>query len=135
MKKQKKMIHTSDYALTMYIDMTTPLVLSLQITHFCKEIGDFLKEQVFFEASNGMRVVPMDCFTYTTVREAPIKGYLSGFYSTTSKDCYSQVAILCRSEEEKLSLSRAINQTVSELIHAVFLGFSDSSPWFQWNLD
>jgi len=134
-KKAKKFIHTSDYAVTMYQDLSTPMVLTLQLTHFSKEISEYLQDNVFFEASNGIRVVPMDGFTYTPMEEAPVKGYLSGFYSTKSTDCYSQAVILCKSEEEKLCLSDAINSTVNELIQAVFNSSVDSSLWIKWNLD
>lgn len=139
-KSSKSPVSAADYAITLYIDSSYPLTLTLQLFWFGPEIGKFLERELFFEASNGIRFGSLMDFTYTPLKMEPTKrspyvGYLLGFGSNMHKECFNKSTVRFESEEEKLRHKDLIINAVNELVQAATSITSNSSPWFIWNVD
>ncbi len=129
-------ISASDYVISMMFDASTPLILELQLFWFEDDITKFLKEETFFESSNGIRIAWNTDFTYTPFEmEAPYQGYLLGFGSNMHKECFNKISIKLKSEDEKFTLKHNLEAAIHELVQAALQRLSTSSLRVQWHLD
>ena len=140
-KLKKDPISAADYAITMLVDGSSPLVLSLQLFWFDPRIALFLDKELFYEASNGIRIGSLHDFTYTPFEvdsgesKAPYAGYLLGFGSNMHNECYNKTTVTFKSEEDKLRHKELITAAIHELVQAAISIESKSSPWFVWHID
>lgn len=136
-KKDQFAISAKDYALSILVNSTTPMVLEIQLMWFNQEITNYMIKELFFQASNGI-VVGYNSefsFTYTPSKMEPQRGYLLGFGSNKSGKSYNKATIHCKSEEEKFRLANDISLAIHELIQEAIPTKQPSSPWLVWNID
>ena len=135
-KKNDHLISASDYAVSILIDSVSPLILEIQLMWFCQEITDYIKKELFYQTSNGIRIGYNSelSFTYTPSKMEPI-GYLLGFGSNKSGHSYNKAIIHCKSEEEKFRLAKDISMAIHELVQIAIPLDQLSSPWLKWSLD
>ncbi len=133
---QENTIQTSEYAISLLMDSTQPLVLEIQLMWFNQSITDFIKKELFYEVNNGIRIGYNSefSFTYTPSGMEPRLGYLLGFGSNQSGQSYNKAKIYCQSEEEKSQLAKDISIAIHDLIQVAIPLNKTSSPWFVWNL-
>lgn len=136
-KKNRHLISASDYALSMFVDLTSPLILEIQLMWFCQDITDYLKKELFLQTSNGIRIGYNSefSFTYTPSKMEPSLGYLLGFGSNQSSRSYNKAKVHCKSEDEKFRLSEDISVAIHELIQIAIPNSQLGSSWLKWNLD
>ena len=128
---------TSDFAVTMLADLSVPNKLTLQLTWFVPEIATFLEKEMFFLASNGLRIAHQLDFKYTSSgHNSSLPGYLFGFGSNMHPECYNETSILLSSEVEKLHLYTQICVAINELISLAMPTMNGplSYPWIEWRL-
>lgn len=133
---QEYTIQASEYAITLLMDFTSPLVLEIQLMWFDQRITDFIRKELFYQVSNGIRIGYNSelSFTYTPSEMEPKLGYLLGFGSNKAGTSYNKAKIYCQSEEEKFQLAKDISIAIHDLIQMAIPPNKTSSPWFVWNL-
>lgn len=133
---QENTIQASEYAISLLMDSSTPLILEIQLMWFDQRITDYIKKELFYEVSNGIRIGYNSefSFTYTPPGMEPKKGYLLGFGSNKAGTSYNKAKIHCQSEEEKFQLAKDISIAIHDLIQVAIPLNKTSSPWFVWNL-
>ena len=130
-------INASDYGIAMFCDTSTPLIIEFQLFWFDERITEFLSRapREMFICTNGIRIGLANEFKYTPAEMETEEGYLSGFSSNTSQDCYEKMFITVGNDDEKVGVCHEVTQAISELIRAASDLSPGISPVIRWNLD
>lgn len=140
LKYREDPVAASDYAATLYIDESIPLILEMQLFWFMPELAEYLKKHVFFEASNHVKIFGCKAFTYMPFKmdalaEQHGSGYLLGFESNQQAECYSKISVHFDTEEEKVHNKVSVIQAINELIRVATPDRQSCGPIFTWWLD
>lgn len=105
-----------DGLISLYADISEPLILRIQLFWFENVIAEFMQKVKVFCSKSGPIIRISDHFTYVPIEmERRETTYLYGFDSNQSPHNYDVVKILCKSEEEKLALRDNISNALQEL--------------------
>lgn len=108
-----------DAFMSVYTDITKPLILEVQLTWFENIISDFLREHQTFPTQYGVIIRRSSWFTYVPVKmEDKEIIYLDGFSSNQDAGAYDNIRILCNSDEEKVAIRERICNALQELAEA-----------------
>ena len=131
-----KAINAGDYGVTMFVDVSTPLIIEFQLFWFDERITEFLSRAPaeMFVCSNGIRIGLGAEFKYTPAEMETEEGYLTGFSSNTQFDCYDKMFVNVGNDEEKSGVCKEITQAISELVRASSDLQPGVSPVINWTL-
>ena len=108
-----------DSILSVFTDISKPLVLEIQLTWFDEIISNFMAEIHTFPTQYGVVIRRSNWFTYVPVemeRERIL--YLDGFSSNCDGGAYDSIEIKCVSEEEKLVIREQLCNALQQLATA-----------------
>jgi hypothetical protein len=131
-----KAVDVGDYGMTLFTDLSTPLIIEFQLFWFDERITEFLSRAPgeMFVCSNGIRIGLASEFKYTPAEMETEEGYLTGFSSNTQFHCYDKMTITVDTEEEKFGVCTEVTQALSELVRAATNLQPGVSPVIRWSI-
>lgn len=122
--KSKEMCNNSpvsslpDGLISLYTDMSQPLILQLQLFWFDDLISEFMRKVKVFRSRSGPIIMLSDHFKYEPSKmEGDEIIHLYGFASNHDSGAYDTIKILCN-DEEKVIIKNKISNALQELAKA-----------------